>query len=134
MGPDLGGLSLFIGTLRDEQIGRSAQRHGVFAVACVRAIGDDTAIDCETVPQRERGVAEGQRLQGEGEGGGLFRHFHDPCGVGKIGKGDRKGLVEEGPQDVTAPGGTAEDKPFFKPEFRQDMQSLDMVHVEVAEE
>jgi len=45
MGPRLAGLAFFVGALRDQQIGRPCQRHGVFAVARVRAVAEDPAVD-----------------------------------------------------------------------------------------
>jgi hypothetical protein len=78
-------------------------------------------------------VAKGQGGDGEGEGRPLFRKLSDPGRVGEFGQGDGEGGVDEGPQDIAASCGTAEEKSLPELELRQNVDPRDMIDVEVTQ-
>ena len=122
-----------MGAFRYEQVGVRGQEHGVVADARVRAVGDGLAVQIEAKAHTGRGVHQETAIQGEGQLVGPGRQLADLHRVGQLVQGDGEGLVDNGIQGRFC-ALLAEDSQVGEAEFAEDVQPLDVVQVEVAEE
>jgi len=132
--PVLIGLARLERAFRDEDVRRSSQCDGVFAIAGVGAVTDDPSIRGDPESQRDHGVAERKDLDGERKGGGFRRQFQNPHRIRERRDGERERLLQENSQSLPAPHRAADAEPLPKGKPHQNVKALDVIHMEMAEE
>ncbi len=127
-------LTGLVGALRDEQVGILGQMDRVIADACIRAVGYGLAVQIEAVAQTGRGVHQKLALHGKGHlvrPGRELAHFYR---IGQLFQGNGERLVDNSIQDRFGALLAEDLQALRETELVQDMQALDVVQMEVAEE
>jgi len=127
-------LTGLMGALRDEQVGILGQMNRVIADACIRTVGYGLSVQIEAVAQAGRGMHQKLALHGKGHlvrSGRELAHFN---GIGQLFQGNGKWLVDNSIQDRFGALLAEDLQALRETELIQDMQALDVVQMEMAEE
>ncbi|OPY85242.1 MAG: hypothetical protein A4E72_01985 [Syntrophus sp. PtaU1.Bin208] len=134
MRPGIAELSLPVSALRDEKVGRTGKRHGIFAVAGVRAVADDPVIEGNPVSQGKDGVIQGEGFHQKGKLRKVGRQFEYLHGVGQGGQRRGKGAVDKHSQQFPAAFRSADDEPLGKGKFVEGVKTDNVVQMKMAQE